>query len=346
MKKVFDKVFENLEHHFPFVVFANPNESILKGYFQKNGISEVFENQSGFVFAPFLKEEVFVISEKNSLYLETPIDAYSSTTSSISVEDSLENHKHFEKIIASAKQEIHNNTFKKVVLSRKIELEAKVDLERTFLSILENYKNTFRYLLYHPKFGIWTGATPERLLEVNDNRFKTVALAGTQLFSNDLHWQTKEKQEQQYVTDFIVSQLEPLATELIIGSPETIQAGNIAHIKTKIEGTSKDSSTTIAIINALHPTPAVCGSPQKDAKEFILENENYDREFYTGFLGPISSNGTSASIMVNLRCMKIQDDVARIFVGGGITSASIPDDEWKETQNKMQTMLQVLKPML
>ncbi|WP_374958131.1 chorismate-binding protein, partial [Gilvibacter sp.] len=84
----------------------------------------------------------------------------------------------------------------------------------------------------------------------------------------------------------------------------------------------------------------------KFAKEFILQNEGYNREFYTGFLGPVNENGASASLMVNLRCMKIENNTARIFVGGGITIGSQPADEWQEIQNKMQTMLQVLAPML
>ncbi|MAB58387.1 MAG: hypothetical protein CL524_12710 [Aequorivita sp.] len=119
------------------------------------------------------------------------------------------------------------------------------------------------------------------------------------------------------------------------------------HLRTDITGILKRGKATLTkIAAALHPTPAVCGRPQKFAKEFILQNEGYNREFYTGFLGPVNENGASASLMVNLRCMKIENNTARIFVGGGITIGSQPADEWQETQNKMQTMLQVLAPML
>lgn len=339
---MFNKVFENLEQHFPFVLFANPNETILKAYFQKNNHSEVFDGQSGFVFAPFLKEEVFIISESNSLYLETPIDVFSSTTNSISVENSDGSQQRFDKMIENATIEIKKNTFKKVVLSRKIEVDVKVHLEHTFHNILEKYSNTFRYLLYHPKFGIWMGATPERLLQVEDKAFKTVSLAGTQLFTNDLHWQTKEKQEQQYVTDYITSQLKPLAQELKIGNATTIQAGNIAHIKTNIEGTIKTSSTTSDLINALHPTPAVCGLPKKEALDFIIANENYSRSLYSGFLGTFNTN-SNCDLYVNLRCMEIKDNSISIYVGCGITEDSDATLEYQETCNKAQTMLKIIK---
>src|SRR5690606_16197073 len=116
------------------------------------------------------------------------------------------------------------------------------------------------------------------------------------------------------------------------------------------------------LIAALHPTPAVCGLPKIEAREFILKNENYDREFYTGFLGEInmpqevrrSSNRRNqenqayssivpkTSLFVNLRCMKLTEDSVEIFVGGGITKESIPEAEWEETQNKAGTMKAVL----
>jgi len=134
---------------------------------------------------------------------------------------------------------------------------------------------------------------------------------------------------------------------LKVSNPYTYRAGSLLHLRTDITGILKRGKATLTnIAAALHPTPAVCGSPQKFAKEFILQNEGYNREFYTGFLGPVNENGASASLMVNLRCMKIENNTARIFVGGGITIGSQPAGEWQETQNKMQTMLQVLAPML
>jgi len=95
----------------------------------------------------------------------------------------------------------------------------------------------------------------------------------------------------------------------------------------------------------LHPTPAVCGLPKNEAKSFILENENYDRKYYTGFLGELNSdvNGiNTSSLYVNLRCMEIAKDEAIIYVGGGITKDSIPEKEWEETVRKTATMKKVL----
>jgi isochorismate synthase len=96
------------------------------------------------------------------------------------------------------------------------------------------------------------------------------------------------------------------------------------------------------LIDALHPTPAVCGLPKESAKEFILENEGYDRSFYTGFLGELSVENRS-NLFVNLRCMQVKDATYYIYIGGGITSASVPEKEWEETVAKSKVMLRVLK---
>ena len=97
------------------------------------------------------------------------------------------------------------------------------------------------------------------------------------------------------------------------------------------------------LIDILHPTPAVCGIPKKISKRFILENENYDREFYTGFLGEMNTDSTT-NLFVNLRCMKIDTEAKKIslFIGGGITKDSIPDNEWNETIIKSGVMKRVL----
>jgi isochorismate synthase len=106
------------------------------------------------------------------------------------------------------------------------------------------------------------------------------------------------------------------------------------------------------VINLLHPTPAVCGLPKEKSKAFILENENYDRSFYTGFLGELNSSfatdSVSSNLFVNLRCMQIEVaskltmTKAYLYMGCGITKDSIPEKEWTESVNKSMTMKKVL----
>jgi isochorismate synthase len=94
-------------------------------------------------------------------------------------------------------------------------------------------------------------------------------------------------------------------------------------------------------LQLLHPTPAVCGLPKDKSKAFILDNENYDRTFYTGFLGELNVEDQT-DLFVNLRCMEISGSQAHLYMGCGITKESIPEKEWEESCNKSATMKRVL----
>jgi isochorismate synthase len=231
-----------------------------------------------------------------------------------------------------------------------------------FKKLINTYFNAFVYLWYHPKVGMWMGATPETLLKVEGDKFKTVALAGTQLFKGDMEveWGDKEIEEQQMVVNSIVEKLKEETDELKVSEKFTVKAGNLLHLQTNISGTihnletSNNQNEIKKLINALHPTAAVCGLPKDKAKQFILNNENYDREFYTGFLGELNISdynlGKSeeetlnivSNIYVNLRCMKIVKNKAIIYVGGGITKDSNVENEWEETVNKTKVIKKVL----
>ena len=95
------------------------------------------------------------------------------------------------------------------------------------------------------------------------------------------------------------------------------------------------------LINALHPTSAVCGMPLYVARNFILENEKYDRKYYSGFLGECKMQ-EQTNLFVNLRCCEIKNDSITIYVGCGITKDSNPEMEFFETENKSMTMRDVL----
>jgi isochorismate synthase len=216
--------------------------------------------------------------------------------------------------------------------------------------MITQYPTAFKYCFYHPKIGFWLGATPEQFLKANENEIRTVSLAGTKLISSsaDSSWGEKEKEEQQLVTDFIVTSLSPMVKEITISSPYTVKAGIIAHIKTDITAKTKSKKGLKAIIEALHPTPAVCGLPRQAAREFILKNEGYNREYYAGFLGELNLDIAllkmqQSDLFVNLRCMKVKNGKASLFIGGGITKNSNPRDEYKETVNKSMTMKKIIR---
>ena len=345
MKKELEKY---LNKKFPFVIYRKPNSERINVLIQRdNSINYIKDyTESGFVFAPFDNEKKSLIIPFNISTKKVFINNFDIDKVGTKEIHSLDK-KAKKSYISLLKRTIHhiNSTkTKKIVVSRKELLEIEnIDIFEVLIKLLFYYSNAFVYLWYHPLTGVWMGATPEVLLKVKNNKFKTMALAATKSYkgSLDVNWDLKERLEQQLVTDFIKNKL--LDLNLKIDEPVTIKAGSLVHICSAIEGDLIPGYELSNLIDILHPTPAVCGIPKKISKRFILENENYDREFYTGFLGEMNTDSTT-NLFVNLRCMKIDTEAKKIslFIGGGITRDSIPDDEWNETIIKSGVMKRVL----
>ncbi|CAM4402424.1 isochorismate synthase [Flavobacterium terrigena] len=340
--KLLDKVLSHFQNQLPFVVYAKPNEEILHGIFQNNATLNVFENQKGFVFASFYNETnvVFPISDSevfqeeiNLEIEENPIQIESKSDENARVS--------FENLVRNGVSEIEKGIFEKVVLSRKIDISQPIDFIKSYQNLLKKYPTAFRYLWFHPKVGMWMGATPEQLAKIENNTFETVALAGTQVYSETVSWQEKEIVEQQLVTDYIKSRTENLVESLQISESYTQKAGNLVHLKSDISGKLKQNVSELEVINALHPTSAVCGMPLKVARNFLLENEKYNRKYYAGFLGEFQMQ-EQTNLFVNLRCCEIENTITTIYVGCGITKDSQANKEFIETENKAKTVLSIL----
>ncbi|UBZ06907.1 chorismate-binding protein [Salegentibacter mishustinae] len=373
----FIKLETQIQNGNPFVAYRNPNDKngLTKALLQDSGKvyrTSVF-NESGFVFAPFeIDNDVFLIPSDDAESITTEYAADNDSEVKKENQDfppvftNAEAKIQHEKLVQQGIEAIQKGEFKKVVLSRNEDVQTQLEALGIFKNLLKKYETAFVYYWFHPETGIWLGATPETLLKVERDKFKTMSLAGTQSFqgTSNVNWREKEIEEQQIVTDSILENLRDKVSGTIHRSePYTIKAGNLLHLQTDIQGIiNSEKSNLKSLILALHPTPAVCGLPKKNAEEFILKNEGYNREFYSGFLGEMNmkkeikrnnnrrnqENQAYASILkhtslfVNLRCMKLDKGKARLFIGGGITKDSNPADEWQETVNKSHTIKSVL----
>lgn len=240
--------------------------------------------------------------------------------------------------------------FQKVVLS-KLRVEKLPDdfqPEQFFLTLCRKYPHAFVYIMQLPEVGCWIGATPEPLLTIENGTVKTVSLAGTQvgteLETEDYHWSSKEIEEQGIVTNFIEQTLRSLhIADITRLGPENYRAANLIHLKTAFEFPQAHIQNRFSdLLKALHPTPSVGGLPKDEARNFILTNEQHDRGYYTGFFGPVNINEKSA-VYVNLRCLQLFDNNFVLYSGAGITSSSVAEKEWEETDNKMLTLMNVMK---
>ncbi|WP_340198780.1 isochorismate synthase [Ascidiimonas sp. W6] len=345
----------SLNEEKPFVIYRKVNDSFLNAFFQQDNKTYPYEHSvsSGFIMAPFnSNDSAYIIPTEKADFLSVKL-AKASNHVFIHAEDNYEAldplaAANFKNLVEKSILEIQSKALLKVVLSRKEVIPFQASFIETFQILEQLYPSAFCYLWYHPATGCWTGATPETLLSFNGKKYKTVSLAGTRKFisATPKRWGKKELDEQAIVTDTIVNTLRLYTESLEIEGPKTIKAGILEHLKTEITGSVKEENL-IKLLQSLHPTPAVCGTPRDKAKDFILANEDYKREFYTGFLGIINVKSKPSStalteLFVNLRCMKLEKTKASIYVGGGITADSNPRDEWEETVNKSKTMKKVL----
>jgi isochorismate synthase len=352
MDDFFSKIKLHKEQNLPFVLYSKPNSTKIIGLLQQDNVLHTVSDftEKGFVFASFDAKQLILIPENESEIITS--EQVNVAVNPIEIHDLVFDaaaKNQFEDLVAKGIRAIEKDEFKKVVLSRSESIDlTEFDFVTAFQQLIQLYPTTFCYCFYYPKIGFWMGATPEQLLKANGNVFETTALAGTQKANSEasILWQQKEKEEQQYVTDFIVKRLREVAQSVKVTVPYSIKAGSIWHIKTDISGVLNENSTLEKVIGTLHPTPAVCGLPKKKAMAFIIENENYDRTFYTGFLGELNSSlasiNISSDLFVNLRSMQIKDNKAILYMGCGITKDSIPEKEWEESVNKSMTMKRVL----
>lgn len=323
----------------PFVAFKNPNEKIVNVIIQNSDELIEFNDftMSGYVFAPFNSDEKAYLIQPDTCFVDNVENFNTDEKVKETSNQKLAKETHIS-IVDKAIKTIQETELSKVVISRKEEVFVPdFDLLTVFNKLLNKYANAYVYLWFHPKVGLWMGATPETLLKVKNKTFKTMALAGTQSFKGDLNpiWGTKELEEQQMVSDFIKQHLQNVVDKLEFSDVETVKTGSLLHLKTSIKGNLFNSKDLGSLIKLLHPTPAVCGLPKELSKAFVLQNENYHRSFYSGYLG-ILNMSRKTSLYVNLRCFQLKQNMAYLYVGGGITADSNAIKEWEETVAKSQ----------
>ncbi|MEO1050115.1 MAG: chorismate-binding protein [Bacteroidota bacterium] len=248
---------------------------------------------------------------------------------------------------------IEAGEFQKIVPSRRklIDVKDGFDLIQEFEKLAATYPNAFVSLVSIPEYGTWLGATPELLISLTDNKiFRTVALAGTQPFIegiklSEVAWRQKEIEEQALVSRYIINCFKKIRLrEFEEYGPKTVIAGNLMHLKTEFEVDIEDTNFPLlssVMLELLHPTSAVCGMPLAPSQDFLLTHENYNRSFFSGYLGPVNIDNT-ISLFVNLRCLQYLKQKLILYAGAGVTASSDPQKEWDETELKCNTLLSII----
>lgn len=289
----------------------------------------------GFVIAPFIP---------GSTYITIPYrpigKAKTFTNESYKFPDHSTTLEEHEKEINTIKQFLASIGNGKVIASRVNIEPGEINIGATFTELCIRHKDAFIFCFSTPQTGCWLGASPELLLKSVYGGVASVALAGTRAADSDGIWDIKNIEEQDMVRRYISKIFLDNLLMPDIGDTLTVKAGKVEHLCTPITGFTEEPLTTLTLtklLNALSPTPALCGEPRDKALEIIKQTECFDRAYYGGFCGPYRTT-SDFSFYVNLRCCLIEAKRYCIFTGGGITLKSVIEEEWNELNSKASTI--------
>ena len=237
---------------------------------------------------------------------------------------------------------IEEGRVRKVVLARKVLAEADQPFDRTAViaRLAHSHPECFTFAA-----GGLVGASPELLLRRTGRQVESCPMAGTSAptDADQLHGSIKNRAEHHSVVTAVAEALGPVCEQLAVpDAPEVRSFPTVAHLVSCLTGVLRPPApSALELACRLHPTPAVGGAPTDAARNLIATLERMRRGSYAGPVGWVDGNG-DGEWAVALRCAEIQGRKATLFAGAGIVEGSDPDEEWVETQRKLEPMLAAL----
>jgi menaquinone-specific isochorismate synthase len=255
--------------------------------------------------------------------------------------------------VTAATEKVRRGDLRKVVLAQSlaVDLHRPVDVPSALARLGETYPQCFRFLFEPTAGGTFFGATPERLVTLDDRTVQTEALAGStgrgdtesedEWLAQELRNSEKDVHEHELVVEAIREQLGPLTSNIRTGDRSVRQLDTVQHLQTPISAELTADTHVLSLVRALHPTPAVGGLPPDAALRTIRDAETFDRGWYAAPVGWLDGDG-NGSFAVALRSALSTDSTATLFAGAGIVADSDPDEEYDELQLKYGPMLDEL----
>jgi isochorismate synthase len=257
--------------------------------------------------------------------------------------------------VRDATERILAGGLRKVVLARQIVVAAGRTLDPRLLAARLRAVDPAAYTFVVPVGGgVLVGASPELLVAKEGTQVRSNPLAGSAARSGDpeqdhengrsLEASAKDRDEHQIVVEAVAETLRPFCEELTWDpEPVLLPTANVWHLSTRFRGTLRDPAPhVLELVAALHPTPAVCGTPRSVARATIDEMEPFDRGSYAGPVGWIDAEG-DGEWAIALRCAELAGDHATLFAGAGIVAGSDPAAEVDETERKFRAFLDSLR---
>jgi menaquinone-specific isochorismate synthase len=256
-------------------------------------------------------------------------------------------HPEWQETIADAIAAIEDGALDKVVVAREVLVEANRPI--VVADVLERLRALYPACFVFSVDG-FIGASPELLVERRGSTVRSHPLAGTSPRSGDPHADellvaqllasVKDQREHRFVIDDISRVLGARCAELDVpAAPTIMQLRNVLHLGTEIQGTLRSPApSALELAAALHPTPAVAGTPTPDALAWLDEHEGLERGRYAGPVGWVDGAG-DGMFAIGIRSAEVSGSRARLFAGVGVVEGSDPRRELVETQLKLQALL-------
>ena len=340
VKEFIELIDLNIKTKIPFVAYKFGDKdtvSCIIGNSMRIKCSEL-DKKNGFIFMPFDSSEngIYIEPQKKIITQSVFQSVFSNTIQHTHINFQSKK-KEYVSYVSKVISNLKKNKLRKIVASTCLEYKIKnVSKSEIFLRLISLNPSAFSYMFFSEETGVWIGASPEQLVEIEKNKLTTHALAATKINYHQ-KWSNKELNEQQIVLNDMINNLAKSCRDISSSKLQTVSAANLFHLRNSI--IAKPIGKISEIINSLHPTPAVAGSPKLPSVKYILKNENYNRKYYTGYLGIINNN--DCNLFVNIRCAQIIGNKLKVFVGAGITPESIPENEWDEILEKSKTILRI-----
>jgi menaquinone-specific isochorismate synthase len=255
--------------------------------------------------------------------------------------------------VSTAVQRIKDGALDKVVLAREMTFksETEIDPRPILRNLAAEYPTTWTYCVDR-----FVGATPELLLRLSRGMLTSRVLAGTISKTGDdskdlasaasLARSSKDLAEHEYAVRSVADAIEPFCTSINVpDAPFVLHLANVMHLATDVTGAIAETLAHVdafTILEQLHPSAAVCGTPRPAASALISEIEAISRGRYAGPIGWIDAAG-DGELGIALRGGEIKEKSIRIFAGCGIVKESDPDVELAETQAKFAPMRSALE---
>lgn len=259
-------------------------------------------------------------------------------------------------LVDDATTAIRDGQFEKVVLARVCEVRFGEPIDAaTALEFLDNeYPDCFRFLFEPVPDHAFFGATPELLIRKQGESFESMALAGSaargkteiedQQRAGELLASAKDRFEHQLVVDGIKERLLGLVEFVHAdGDPHVLKLRNIQHLHTPIHGQLWCGKTAdiLQLLERLHPTPALGGSPYQESLNYLRQAERIPRGWYAAPIGWLDDQ-LDGVFAVGIRSAVTQHERAWLYAGAGIVADSKAEREWDETRLKFKPMLEAL----